>query len=57
MMLRLILLISAVGIFTTGCTTSNKYDRTNGQVVTVKRFMGIPYSEEFKRPSTRVRDY
>lgn len=55
-MLRLVLLVSAVSLFSTGCTSSNKYDRTTGEVFTVKRFMGIPYSEETRRP-TVSKDY
>lgn len=55
-MLRLVLLISAVSVLCPGCTTANKYDRTTGEVFTVKRFMGIPYSEEIRRP-TASKDY
>ncbi len=46
-MLRLFVAVVLLCVLSSGCTTADRYGK-DGEVVSVKRFMGIPYMEERK---------
>lgn len=52
-MLRVFIAGVLLSLFTTGCTTSDQYGE-DGEVSTVKRFMGIPYMKSSRNTRTKI---